>query len=76
MGDYTHSSLSSFLRSVLLTHQQGGLTLNISRNKSNPKKELTLRVDEELFNFYNSLPISRRTEIIEKIINSYLIQFD
>jgi hypothetical protein len=69
-GNYQFSNLSSFFRSALHAYQHG-MPLTYKRELNNPKKEVSFRMTEELMTFYNSLPLSSRTEIMERALGSY-----
>ena len=69
-GDYHHANFSSLIRQALQSYQQG-MNLTYQR-KNNPKKEISFRLDEELSNFYHNLPARSRTEILERVLGSYL----
>ena len=68
-GDYQYANLSTIIRHALQSYQQG-MSLTYQR-QSNPKQEISFRLDEELGNFYHSLPSHTRTEILERALGSY-----
>ena len=65
-----YPNLSYFFRSALHAYQQG-MPLTYQRELNNPKKEVSFRLTEELMSFYNSLPMSSKTEIMERALGSY-----
>jgi len=69
-GNYEYPNLSYFFRSALHAYQQG-MPLTYQRELNNPKKEISFRLTEELMTFYNSLPMSSKTEIMERALGSY-----
>ena len=69
-GNYEYANLSSFFRSALHAYQ-AGMPLTYQRDFNNPKREVSFRLTEELMTFYNSLPLSSRTEIMERALGSY-----
>jgi hypothetical protein len=73
-GNYQFSNLSSFFRSALHAYQHG-IVLTYQRELNNPRKEISFRLTEELMTFYNSLPMSSRTEIMERSLGSYFYQY-
>ena len=73
-GNYEYPNLSYFFRSALHTYQTG-MALTYQRELNNPKKEISFRLTEELMTFYNSLPLSSRTEIMERSLGSYFYQY-
>jgi hypothetical protein len=69
-GNYEYPNLSYFFRSALHAYQKG-MPLTYRRDLNNPKKEVSFRLTEELMSFYNTLPLSSRTEIMERALGSY-----
>ena len=69
-GNYQCPNLSYFFRLALHAYQTG-MTLTYQR-KSNPRKEISFRLTEDLFSFYNSLPLRSKTAILERVLGSYL----
>ena len=69
-SDYQYPNLSYFFRSALHAYQTGNLTLNYQR-QNNPRKAISFCLTEELFSFYNSLPIRSKAEILERILGSF-----
>lgn len=73
-GNYQYPNLSYFFRSALHAYQCG-MVLTYQREPNNPRKEVSFRLTEELMTFYNSLPLSSRTEIMERALGSYYYQW-
>src|SRR2546423_12936433 len=69
-GNYEYPNLSYFFRSALHAYQ-AGMPLTYQRDFNNPRKEVSFRLTEELMTFYNSLPMSSKTEIMERALGSY-----
>jgi len=69
-GNYEYTNLSCFFRSALHAYQHG-MPLTYQRELDNSRKEVSFRLTEELMTFYNSLPLSSRTEIMERALGSY-----
>ena len=69
-GNYEYPNVSYFFRSALHAYQKG-MPLTYQRELNNPRKEVSFRMTEELMTFYNSLPLSSRTEIMERTLGSY-----
>jgi hypothetical protein len=69
-GNYEYPNLSRFFRSALYAYQRG-MPLTYQRELNNPRKETSFRLTEELMTFYKSLPLSLRTEIVERALGSY-----
>lgn len=72
-GNYQFPNLSYFFRSALHAYQKG-MPLTYQRELNNPRKEVSFRLTEELMTFYNSLPLSSRTEIMERALGSFYYQ--
>ncbi len=68
-GNYQYPNLSYFFRSALHAYQHG-MALTYQR-KNNPRKEVSFRLTESLFVFYNSLPPRSKTAILERALGSY-----
>jgi len=69
-GNYQYPNLSYFFRSALHAYQHG-MVLTYRRELNNPRKEISFRLTEDLMTFYNALPLSSRTEIMERALGSY-----
>ena len=67
-GNYQYPNLSYFFRSALHAYQHG-MALTYQR-KNNPRKEVSFRLTEDLFAFYNSLPPRSKTAILERTLGS------
>jgi len=68
-GNYQYPNLSYFFRSALHAYQHG-MALTYQR-KNNPRKEVSFRLTESLFVFYNSLPPRSKTAIVERVLGSF-----
>ena len=73
-GNYQYPNLSYFFRSALHAYQHG-MVLTYQREFNNPRKEVSFRLTEDLMTFYNALPLSSRTEIMERALGSYYYQW-
>ena len=73
-GNYQYPNVSCFFRSALYAYQHG-MALTYQRELNNPKKEISFRLTEELITFYNALPFSSRTEIMERSLGCYFYQY-
>jgi hypothetical protein len=69
-GNYEYPNLSYFFRSALHAYKNG-MPLTYQREPNNPRKEISFRLTEELMTFYSSLPMSSRTDIMERALGSY-----
>src|SRR3954467_2801494 len=68
-GNYQYPNLSYFFRSALHAYQTGMVL--IYQRQNNPRKEISFRLTEDLFNFYNSLPPRSKTAVLERSLGSY-----
>jgi len=68
--NYQYPNLSYFFRSALHAYQQGKITLTYQR-QSNPRKAISFCLTEDLFNFYNSLPVRSKAPIAERVLGSF-----
>jgi len=73
-GNYQFPNLSYFFRSALHAYQTG-MPLTYQRELNNPRKEASFRLTEDLMTFYQGLPMSLRTEIMERALGSYYYQW-
>jgi hypothetical protein len=69
-GNYEYPNLSHFFRSALHAYQKG-MPLTYQREMNNPRKEVSFKLTEDLMNFYNSLPLNSKTDILERTLGSY-----
>ncbi|WNE40882.1 MAG: hypothetical protein mread185_000339 [Mycoplasmataceae bacterium] len=72
-GNYSLANFSDLVRQSLLAYQQG-MKLTEPRDDNSPRKVIAVCLDQELFNFYNSLPAGNRSAILERVLASYLIK--
>jgi hypothetical protein len=72
-GNYAYPNVSYLFRSALNAYKEG-MPLTYQREK-NPGRDISFRMTEELMTFYNSLPLSSRTEIMERALGSYYYQY-
>lgn len=70
-GNYQYPNLSYFFRSALHAYQTG-MPLTYQR-KNNPRKEVSFRLTDDLFAFYNSLPPRSKVAILERAFGSFLV---
>lgn len=68
-GNYHYPNLSYFFRSALHAYQHG-MALTYQR-QNNPRKEISFRLTDDLFNFYNTLPPRSKTAILERVLGSF-----
>jgi len=74
-GNFTYSSTSHFIRQALTAYQQKKIKLDLDFTRSKLKKEFTIRWPQSdllLLDFYYSLPVGKRTTILEATTRTYL----
>ena len=69
-GNYGYPNFSHFFRSALHAYQKG-MPLTYQRKLNNPRKEVSFKLAEDLINFYNSLPLNSKADILERALGSY-----
>ena len=68
--NYSYLSAADFIRDALREHLSGG---RLKRNvEKGPRKAMSLRLNEELKNFWDSLPARERQNILERAIRTKL----
>lgn len=70
-GDYSITNFSDLIRQSLIAYQQG-MPLTNQRQHGEKTKEISVRLDNNLYNFYNTLPKGSRVAILERVLASYL----
>jgi uncharacterized protein (DUF4415 family) len=70
--DFTYTSIADFIRAALRAHKDGMILTELDRN--GPKTETSIRVDQDLWLFYKSLPRRMRTKILERAIRTFMKQ--
>ena len=68
--DFTYLSPSDFVRAALRAYKEGMALTEISANGA--KRETKLRVDDELYRFYHSLPKGIRSKLLERAIRTLI----
>lgn len=68
--DFTFTSVSDVIRAALQAYQEGmPLTELVDKG---PKKTLTLRLDNSLRDFYDTLPTRMKTRLLERAVRTFL----
>jgi hypothetical protein len=68
--NYSYLSAADFIREALREHSNGGkLKRNVEKGN---RKAMSLRLNEELKNFWDSLPARERQNILERAIRTKL----
>ena len=70
--DFTYTSIADFIRVALRAYKDGMVLTELDR--SGPKTETSIRVDQDLWLFYKSLPRQMRTKILERAIRTFMKQ--
>ena len=68
--DFTYLSPSDFVRAALRAYKEGMVLTEISVDGA--KRETKLRVDDELYRFYQSLPKGIRSKLLERAIRTLI----
>lgn len=68
--DFTYLSPSDFVRAALRAYKEGMVLTEVSAGDA--KRETKLRVDDELYRFYQSLPKGIRSQLLERAIRTLL----
>ncbi|MEM7773823.1 MAG: hypothetical protein AAF327_25380 [Cyanobacteria bacterium P01_A01_bin.37] len=69
-GDFRYTSVADVVREAIRSHKQG-LPLTELAEKGR-KRPTSIRIDQELLNHYKSWPKRLRSQILERVIRSYL----
>jgi hypothetical protein len=72
-GDYSLTNFSDLVRQSLLAYQNG-MPLTEQREINSPRKVIAICLDNNLLEFYNSLPTGGRSAIFERALASYLLK--
>jgi hypothetical protein len=72
-GDYSIESASHFIREALKDHAAGA-PLKVA-HENGVKKSLSIRIDEKLKCFWNTLPKRHRNNILERAIRTKLLSY-
>jgi hypothetical protein len=73
-GNYKYTSVSDLLRNALVAHKNG-MTLtahDIKDLSTKNKRPYSLRVPQELYDFYLTFPQNVKSEIFEKTVRTYI----
>ena len=68
--DFTYLSSSDFVRAALRAYKNGMVLTEVSTDGA--KRETKLRVDDELYRFYQSLPKGIRSKLVERAIRTLI----
>lgn len=72
-GDYTYISVSAFYREALRDHMKDP-TLLAQARKGEKKKRTSMRVDDELFAYWQTFPVGKRSEMFERILLTKIVK--
>jgi hypothetical protein len=68
--DFTYPALADFIRAALQAYRAGMVLTELDQN--GPKVETSLRLDRELWQFYQSWPERMRPKILERVIRTFV----
>ena len=68
--DFTYPALADFIRVALQAYKAGMVLTELDQN--GPKVETSLRLDRELWQFYQSWPERMRPKILERVIRTFV----
>ncbi|MEM9447252.1 MAG: hypothetical protein AAGA75_01795 [Cyanobacteria bacterium P01_E01_bin.6] len=69
-GDFRYTSVADVVREAIRSHKEGMPLTELA--EKGRKRPTSIRVDQELLSHYNSWPKRLRTQILERVIRSYL----
>lgn len=69
-GDYKYTNISDIIRMALKAYKDG-MSLSCPAEKG-IKKETSFRISKDLKIFYESLPNNSKSEIVERVISTYI----
>jgi Arc/MetJ-type ribon-helix-helix transcriptional regulator len=70
LSDFTYTSLSDFVRQALNLYQQK--ELQIKYHRITKRKQVGIKWNDQINDFYLTLPSKKRTEIINGLLNGLL----
>jgi hypothetical protein len=68
--DFTYASPADFIRTALKAYKDGMVLTELDQD--GPKLETSIRVDQELWLFYKSLPSRVRGKILDRVIRTFM----
>jgi Arc/MetJ-type ribon-helix-helix transcriptional regulator len=69
-GNFQYTNVSDLIRKALEAYKNG-MALTAQRSKDQ-KRETSFRVSNELRDFYQSLPENAKSEIMERVVSTYI----
>ena len=69
-GDFTYKSPADYVRAALRAYRNGMTLTELDRNGE--KVETSLRLDQELWEFWRTLPDQLRSRLLERAIRTYM----
>jgi len=69
-GDFRYTSVADVIREAIRSHKEGMPLTELA--EKGRKRPTSIRIDQELLSHYNSWPKRLRSQILERVIRSYL----
>ncbi len=69
-NDFTYTSVTDVIRAAIKAYQEGMELTEL--DEKGKKKQTSIRLEEDTYNFYKELPDQMRTKIIERAIRTFL----
>lgn len=69
-NDFTYTSVTDVIRAAIRAYKEGMELTEL--DEKGKKKQTSIRLEEDTFNFYKELPDQMRTKIIERAIRTFL----
>ncbi len=69
-NDFTYTSVTDVIRAAIKAYQEGMELTEL--DEKGKKKQTSIRIEENTYNFYKELPDQMRTKIIERAIRTFL----
>jgi hypothetical protein len=69
-SDFTYTSVTDVIRAALQAYKEGMELTELP--VSGAKKNTSIRLNEELYTFYQTWPSQLRTKILERVVRSFL----
>jgi hypothetical protein len=68
--DFTYPALADFIRAALQAYKAGMVLTELEQH--GPKVETSLRLDRELWQFYQSWPARMRPKILDRVLRTFV----
>ena len=71
-GKKVYQNFADFFRSALRDYINGEFKMSSEKRRTGIKRTTSLRVDQNILNFYNSIPKGKRSDWLERILEAYM----